>query len=651
MLFAPLPWLPGIVNQQSLRWGHSGMALLGILWLCLRGCPPAQAQIRPDNTLPDASTVRTVDRLHEIMGGTRRGSNLFHSFEEFSLPTNHTAFFNNALEIERIITRVTGGNVSNLDGLIRANGAADLFLLNPNGVVIGPNARLDIGGSFVVSTGDRLEFADGTSFSASNPQENLLLTVSVPIGLQYGADPGNIVVQGTGHQLTLNPDTFAIDRTNRPAGLQVQPGETLALLGGNVTLTGANLTAPGGRIELGSVGAGERLALTSGPDGWLSDYAGVENFQEIHLRQAASIDSSGDGAGAIHLQGRRIDIEQGSTLLANTTGSGVGANLTVDGTARVTVSGFSSTETEVSEVLPQFPSSIFAGLEAGATGQGGSLIVQTPRLRVIDGGLISTNNLGLGQAGELRIIAAESIELQGGIPALELPGGLLADVYSGGDGGNSTITTRQLFVLGGAEISASTLGSGDAGNLDIIAEQVEVLAGAPFLGASTILASVQPNATGDAGNLTIETDSLAISGGAFISSVTFGSGDGGTLQVAARSIDLEGRSPAGNPSGLFTQTEDSGTGGDLRITTQTLLVSNGAQVSSSTFAAGDAGNLQIQADHIRLQGIDTATTGLFAAVNDSATGSGGDLLIQTQTLEVLNSAQVVAGTRGDGNPD
>ncbi|MEB3356061.1 MAG: S-layer family protein [Synechococcales bacterium] len=650
MLFVSLPTSIGAGDPRSLNWGRDRATLLAIVWLCLQASPPAIAQVRPDNTLPQPSTVITVDRLHEITGGTQRGGNLFHSFTEFSVPTDHTAFFNNAPNLDRIITRVTGGSISNLDGLIRANGTADLFLLNPNGVLIGPNAQLDIGGSFVVSTGDRLEFADGTSFSASDPQENSLLTVSVPIGLQYGADPGSIRIQGTGNQLVLDPDTFVIDRTHRPMGLQVQTGETLAFLGGDVILEGANLTAPGGRIELGSVDAHERISLTSSLDGWLPNYTEVENFQDIQLRQAASLDTSGAGAGAIHLQGERIHLRDGSTILANTIGDGIGSDLTLDATEQVMVSGFSTVETEAGEILPQFPSSIFVGLESGATGQGGGLIIQAPSLRVTNGGLISTNSLGIGQAGDLTVLVTESISLQGGIPELELPGGLLADVYSEGNGGDLTVTTRQLSVTGGAEISASTLGSGNAGNLWITADQVEVLFGAPFLGASAILTSVQPDATGNAGRLTIDTDWLTVAGGAVVSASTFGAGDGGTLRVMARLINLEGRSPAGNPSGLFVQTIDnSGSGGNLRIDTDTLRVADGALVSSSTFASGDAGDLQIRASQIQLEGTELYPTGLFAAVNEDATGNGGDLLIQTQILEVLNGAQIVAGTRGEGD--
>ena len=224
----------------------------------------SSAQIVPDDTLPVNSQVELGCTDCTIEGGTVRGSNLFHSFQEFSVVTGGEAYFNNALDVGNIFGRVTGDSISDIDGLIRANGAASLYLINPNGIVFGPNSRLDIGGSFTASTAKSLLFSNGWEFSAV-PQGDELLSIEVPLGVQFNDPPtGNISSIGSlkadqnltlsGSQLSLEGDLAAGEN------LTLQAQKDISSTG--ILRTGQDLTLSGRELYLeGQLVAGEDLTL------------------------------------------------------------------------------------------------------------------------------------------------------------------------------------------------------------------------------------------------------------------------------------------------------------------------------------------------------------------------------------------------------
>jgi filamentous hemagglutinin family protein len=195
-----------------------------------------QAQIIPDTTLgaensrltPNVNVPSVPSSVDLIEGGAQRGSNLFHSFLEFNVNNGQQVYFANPTGIDTIFSRVTGSNLSNILGTLGVNGNASLFLLNPNGVIFGPNARLDINGSFLATTASSVQFPGGTEFSANNPQAPSLLTINVPLGVQYGTQSGTISNRGNlsvGQDLTLaagNLDVQGQLQAGRDLTLQAQ---------------------------------------------------------------------------------------------------------------------------------------------------------------------------------------------------------------------------------------------------------------------------------------------------------------------------------------------------------------------------------------------------------------------------------------------
>ncbi|OUL26059.1 hemagglutination activity domain protein, partial [Nostoc sp. RF31YmG] len=191
-----------------------------------------RAQIVPDSTLGTESTKLTPNANVQglpatlIEGGATRGINLFQSFLQFNVGDGQRVYFANPAGIENILTRVTGSDPSKIFGTLGVDGKANLFFLNPNGIVFGPNARLDVAGSFLATTANSFGFENGLKFSATNPEAAPLLTVSLRPGLQFGANQ-SASISNSGN-LSVGQD-LALIASNLDLQGKLQAGRNLTL--------------------------------------------------------------------------------------------------------------------------------------------------------------------------------------------------------------------------------------------------------------------------------------------------------------------------------------------------------------------------------------------------------------------------------------
>ena len=600
---------------------------------------PATAQLVPDTSLGAEHTLVAPNEnikgipADRIDGGAVRGGNLFHSFREFNVSEGRGVFFANPAGVENILTRVTGGNASNILGTIGVLGNANLFLLNPNGIVFGPKARLDVSGAFYGSTASSLVFRDGLNFSAANPQAAPLLTVNIPVGLQFrGTEKGILNVGGK---------------------LEVQNGRTLALIGGQntapgtagVTIVGAgSLTAADGRVELGGL-AGAGTVELSGNGLIFPDRTARA---DVFMSDRASLNVSASGRGSIAIAARNLDITSGSSLNA-----GVLAGLNLGGAVPGSIS------IDASDTVRIANSRVETDVKSGGVGNAGPMLVRAGSLSLSDGTVLlsgvrkadAQNPAGQGSGGNIAVEVRDRVSLTGSDTAI------VANIGGGvtGNSGKIRITAGGSISLAeGAKLRTGTSGQGNAGQITLRAGNAVSLTG-----GSRIEAEVDSGAVGNGGDVSIFARSLSLTNGAALVTRASkaederpaGRGNAGNAIVSVREgVTLD--------RGFILTTvgdEVLGSSGAIAIGARSLSLSSGSRLETATSGGNPAqrsiaGNVNINVrDRTIVTGSDSANpnqrSGIFATVTDRAQGGfGGNINITAGSVTVRNSAQISASS-------
>ncbi|QLE55089.1 filamentous hemagglutinin N-terminal domain-containing protein [Nostoc sp. TCL26-01] len=610
------------------------------------------SNIVPDDTLNSESSLVLENLfgrpIELILGGAIRGHNLFHSFREFNVSEGRSAYFiSPSADIQNILARVTGTNRSEIFGVLgtlqsdftRSN--ANLFLINPNGIIFGQNSSLNLRGSFVATTADAMQFNNQGLFSAATPQVPQLLTVNPSAFLFNQIQPAPIINQSRGANLYPTKAT----------GLTTSYGKSLLFLGGDVILDGGFLTAFGGKVELGGLADKGSVGLNIDGDNLDLIFPTDVNKADIYLNKQALINTTGFSGGEIQLVGNSIKITEASIIYSATVRDQNGRDIKIQA-SQLDISDESGIQTLTTtggkggDIIIDTQNLNMSGMSGipgivtrtDGAGNSGDIFINTENLNM-NLGFISSVTLGAqGNAGNVSIRANDSVNLNTSIINTFALG--LGDSTAQGSGGNLLIEAKTLNVADVSAIaSTSFLGEGNPGNITLkIADSIN-------LSNSRVFASSFSVASG--GNINIETGTLNIRDGSqiinnsvdpfsigflnvlqnnpiddpviqelFITNLpdifdqiiaagaptNLGQLNSGNINIhATKSVVMSGRSPFGQiPNVISTETQGAGKAGTLTLETGELIATDNSVISTQTTSSGDGGNLIIKAGTVDL---------------------------------------------------
>jgi filamentous hemagglutinin family protein len=560
----------------------------------------AQAEAVFDGSMRPDTQGLTLDGHFEIGAkyGQQQGGNLFHSFQRFNINTGESATFtgpDTGPAVSNVISRVTGSSLSNIDGTLRSTiPNADVYLINPRGIMFGPNASLDVQGSFHATTADYLRLGNEGSFHASVPEKSTLISAPPAAFGFLGNNPAAITVKG--EEVTLKVPTT----------------KDLSLIGGKIELEDSVLHAPSGRINIAAVSSAGEVVPTSSDLQVSSADKGEIKLSHFSQKRQGQIGYDGnpiivygspveyanlevtnyenfEGTGQIFIRGGKFFLDRAwifADTFFNETEQKSRIDIAIDGDmeltrgARITAANFFNS-------------------------QGGRITIKADALRLSGQSMefpgflnnlstIATNNYGDGTGGDIQIDT----------PILELTPGAIFSI-SAGDSGNIDITATEVTLREGGLISTNNLGFGHPGNITINADNISLSQG--YYG-SIAAAADSPYSTG-AGDIILNTSALSLTDKGIIYNRNVGEGNAGSINITTHTALLTGQSD------INTNARNAG-GGYITLNVR------------DSLELYDDSRIMAQAS------------------GDKPEDKGGNIIISKPQLLVLDKSQILAGAKG-----
>ena len=573
-----------------------------------------------DGSTGAAQTINANSMNYDIPSnlGTTIGSNLFHSFKTFNVEVGHSATFHGSSQLQNIINRVTGGESSTINGLIKSQGTnADFYFINPAGFIFGQGSSLDLGGSLHVSTADHIKLGENGIYSATNPEQSILVSEPPSAFGFVNNEPGNIKLENS--------------------SLQVSDGKQISLIGGDVEVTSSLLEARDGRVNLiadkqsndislseiqnnqtdtRATGSLELKDNTTINTGWFSGgtiFIRSGKFELDNSKADVStldlpLDSMEKAGGDIHINASDLNFKEGAELNAASYNSKKGGSINID------------TKNAVIENTSLNASSV-------ALGDGGNINIQAQSIRLENNSNIQIQTYDQGPGGQLQI-TADNVVIKGSETIITADAAYpkIGNPNSNGTGkgGDISIQSNQLELSEGSNISAGTWGAADSGSINLNSNDISM--------DNAYLSVASRRGNGRGGDLNLKADNqLIVKNGASISSYTWEDGAPGSVVIEANELIVDGTSAQSSING---ETYGSQNGANLIISGSSLTLSNGAKITSSSKGSGNAGDIDLQFDNI------TVNSNAQIASRSFESGDGGDIKIQSDSLVLSDQGEI-----------
>jgi filamentous hemagglutinin family protein len=569
--------------------------------------PPSVRTPQADKTL--GTQVSGNGNNFNITGGLNRGQTLFHSFKDFSIPTGGAANFNNPAGTRDIITRVTGSLFSDINGTLNSNGA-NFLLINPNGVVFGPNARLNVGKAFAASTASGVDLIDGQGRQ-----------------ITFGTNPN-----GDAPLIKINPNVFFnVSRLNMGANVPNNPGivnygklqtnndsQYIGLIGGNVTLDGkyggGKIFAPGGRIDLGGLNSAGTVStdaqgLVFGGNGLvrgdvlLTDGASVSARANGTLGAVNPFFSNLAVAGSnININANNLNVLNSGATKSKTRFAAIDNGLAENSGVKTQPAG--NINVNATGLVNLDNANIKNTLRSGAEGKIGDVKINANSLSLINGSIISSTTAGKGNAGDINVTTTGDISISGTTPQ-----------------------STKLAILDnkGSFIFSTTAGRGDAGKITLDTQG----RGKLLLSGASLNNSIEKDAVGNSKGIEISAQSVDLKNGSFIFSDNDGQGDAGNISIKTiGDISLSGSNP---PSTIISQD-----GQKLPVI---------SSISSNTNGKGNAGKITIDTQNQGKFSLSNRAD-IVSTIGKNAIGNGNDINISAREVDIWNEGSIFSDNSG-----